>query len=84
MAYRSGLFHSWATQELNYLIIPNLTEMDSREEHPMRFGFRCKIVGVENNGVFIGVDGITSPLTRDLSTQFKLDDPVIVLMKPIW
>jgi len=39
--------------------------MDSREEHPMRFGFRCKIVGVENNGVFIGIDGNTSPLTRD-------------------
>ena len=56
--------------------------MDSREEHPMRFGFRCKIVGVENNGVFIGVDGNTSPLTRD--PQFKLDDLVIILMRPIW
>ena len=67
-----------------YEILRNFTKMYSREEQPMRFGFLCKIFGVANNGVLIGVDGNTSPLTRDPQTRYQLDELVISLMTPIW
>ena len=65
-----------------YEILRNFTKMYSREEQPMRFGFLCKIFGVANNGVLIGVDGNTSPLTRDPQTRYQLDELVVSLMTP--
>ena len=67
-----------------YEISRNCTKMYSREEQPIRFGFLCKIFGVANNGVLIGVDGNTSPLIRDLRTRYQSDDLIISLIKPIW